>query len=196
MVRSERMRQGVTISILVPVNAVLIAALCALLGACGPIGYVNQVTIKADASVAAAKTAGAETYAPYWYTRALEYLHKAREEAAYADFQAANRFGRRAHEAAVKAEKLTLKRAANPSNKDWMPPPGAPGAPAQTPGKEPGQTPDKKPGPSGRQPPNGDGDGGKPSGASSTSGSKAGTGTGNHDDTAGDPGKPPGEGNP
>ena len=136
MVRSERMRQGATISISVPVNAVLIAALCALLGACGPIGYVSQVTIKADASVAAARTADAQTYAPYWYTRAIEYLHKAREEAAYADFQAANRFGRRAHEAAVKAEKLALKRAADPTSKDWMPPPGAPGAPEPKPGKK------------------------------------------------------------
>lgn len=86
---------------------------------CGPIEYVNTVTRKASTSVAAAKSAQADKYAPYYYTLAVEYLHKAREEAASADYQAANRFGRRSNVAAKKAKELAIKRAADP---DWKPP--------------------------------------------------------------------------
>lgn len=92
-------------------------------GGCGPVGYINQVTRRADASVAAARAVDAERWAPYWYTLAVEYLHKAREEAALADFEAANRFGRRAHEAAVTARTLAVERAARPEDTEWMPPP-------------------------------------------------------------------------
>ena len=78
--------------------------------ACGPIEYVNQVSRKAAAQVEAAQAVQADKVAPYWYTLAVEYLHKAREEAAHADYQAANRFGRRAGEAATKALEITLGR--------------------------------------------------------------------------------------
>src|SRR5207253_1939927 len=56
-------------------------------GGCGPIEYINQVSLKAASSVAAAKQAGADRYAPYEYTAAEAYLHKAREEAGYAEYQ-------------------------------------------------------------------------------------------------------------
>jgi hypothetical protein len=92
-------------------------------GGCGPAGYIHQVTIKADASVAAARAADAERYAPYWYTLAVQYLHRARQEAAMADYQAANRFGKKAHGAAALARKLAIQRAANPEDEDWLPPP-------------------------------------------------------------------------
>ena len=102
---------------------------------CGPIEYVNQVTRSADSAVAAARTAEAETYAPYWWTRAVEYLHQARVEAAAADFQAANRFGRLATEAAEKAREEALRREvpAPPKARDAAPakPPAA--APAKAP---------------------------------------------------------------
>ncbi|HUH04070.1 MAG TPA: DUF4398 domain-containing protein [Kofleriaceae bacterium] len=83
-------------------------------GACGPIEYVNQVTRKASASVEAARAAEADKYSPYYYTLAKEYLHKAREEAASADYQAANRFGKRAEEAADKARAEAIARAGKP----------------------------------------------------------------------------------
>lgn len=89
---------------------------------CGPVRYIKQVTLQADASVAAAKAAGADELAPYEYTLAVEYLHKAREEAAFADFEAAHRFGRRAHEAALEARKLAIRRAADPDDTSWRPP--------------------------------------------------------------------------
>jgi len=77
--------------------------LAALLCACGPITYVRQVHRAADA-VDAARAAHAERYSPYWWTRATQYLHKARELAGHADFQGANRFGRLAADAASVAE--------------------------------------------------------------------------------------------
>ena len=81
----------------------------ALLVGCGPVQYVSQVTRRAAAEVAAAKSAGADRYAPYEYTAAIEYLHKAREEAGYADYQAAIRFGNKAEEHAKKAREIALK---------------------------------------------------------------------------------------
>lgn len=84
--------------------------------ACGPIEYVNQVTRKASAELAAAKAVKADKYAPYHFTLAVEFLHKAREEAASADYQAANEFGRRSSSAAREARKLAIERAGDP---DW-----------------------------------------------------------------------------
>jgi hypothetical protein len=93
---------------------------------CGSVLYVNQVTRKASTSVAAAKAAEADVYAPYHYTLAVHYLHKAREEAAAADSQAANRFGRLSYQAGEKARELAVQRAAEPGDTSWKPPPGAP----------------------------------------------------------------------
>lgn len=70
---------------------------------CGPIVYVNEVTRGAANKVDEAKAAEADKYSPYYWTRAKEYYRKARELAAHADFQAANRYGRLASEAAEAA---------------------------------------------------------------------------------------------
>lgn len=59
----------------------------------------------------AAKAVQADKHAPYWYTLAVEFLTKAREEASTADFQAANRFGRRSAEAARKARAIAIEKA-------------------------------------------------------------------------------------
>lgn len=67
---------------------------------CGPIRYVGDVTRGAQTAVDQARDAQAEKYAPYYWTRAVQYLHAAREDAARADFQGANHFGRLAREAA------------------------------------------------------------------------------------------------
>jgi hypothetical protein len=75
-----------------------------LLASCGPVAYVGQVTLKADDAVDAARVSEAEKYSPYWWTRATQYLHMARDVAAHADYQGANHFGRLATEAAEKAK--------------------------------------------------------------------------------------------
>ena len=82
---------------------VIVACIAALCG-CGPVAYVSQVTFDADSAVAAARAAQAEKYSPYWWTRATQYLHMAREVAGHADFQGATRFGRLATEAAIQAK--------------------------------------------------------------------------------------------
>ena len=74
-----------------------------VLAGCGPIAYVGQVSRDAADKVEHAKQLEADKYSPYWYTRATVYLHMAREVAAHADYQGANRFGRLASEAADKA---------------------------------------------------------------------------------------------
>lgn len=77
-------------------------ALAAAIG-CGPIRYTGRVTRTATREVEAAREAGAATLAPYWYTLAVEYLAKAREEAGEADFEAATRLGDQATAAARRA---------------------------------------------------------------------------------------------
>ena len=78
------------------------------LTACGPTEYIRGVTSTASDRVEKARAAEADKYAPYYWTRAKEYLYKARERAAYADFQGANRFGRLASEAADLAEQAAI----------------------------------------------------------------------------------------
>ena len=71
--------------------------------ACGPIAYVNEVTRRASTSVDAARDAKADKYAPYYWTRATQYLRQARVKAAKSDWEGANRFGRLAAEAGDQA---------------------------------------------------------------------------------------------
>ena len=75
----------------------------ALAAGCGPIAYVQTVPTDAAPAVERARAAQADKYAPYYWTRATQYLHMAREVAAHADYQGANRFGRLAAEAANNA---------------------------------------------------------------------------------------------
>ncbi len=77
--------------------------LTAVTASCGPIAYINQVTRDASTKVDRARSLEAEKYSPYWWTRAVTYLRMAREVAAHADFQGANRFGRLSADAAEKA---------------------------------------------------------------------------------------------
>ena len=114
--------------------AVLTMALTmALVGGCGPIGYVSQVTRTAATAVDEARAVNAVRYAPYWWTRAVEYLRQARVEAAAADFEAANRFGRLATAAAEQARADSIRRAADPKAMDEItaPRPITPSGPAR-----------------------------------------------------------------
>lgn len=93
----------------------------ALATGCGPIAYVNQVTRDASTKVDRARELDAEQYSPYWWTRAVVYLHMAREVAAHADFQGANHFGRLASEAAAKAAEEAEVAARDPSKRPVNP---------------------------------------------------------------------------
>jgi hypothetical protein len=114
-------------------------AVAALGPACGPIGYVTNVR-SASTAVEEARAVNAAKYAPYEWTRAVEYLHQARAEAAMADFEAANRFGRLATEAASKARTDAIRRAADPRLMDEITPPAGagsrPAAPAPDGGRD------------------------------------------------------------
>ncbi len=99
------------------------ALVCAtLLGGCA-IASTGKI-LKGSASVESAERAEAEKYALYELTRAREYLHKAREEWGYSDYEAAEKFADQAKEWAVKA----LDKA---RDRD-QPRPTAPTAPPQT----------------------------------------------------------------
>jgi len=72
--------------------------------------YVSKVTRGASSALESAKAAQADKYSPYYYTLAVEYLAKARDEASRSDFQAANRFGDKARWAAKKAKEEALQK--------------------------------------------------------------------------------------
>jgi hypothetical protein len=86
-----------------------------LLSACGPVAYINQVPRDAAKKVELARQLNAAKFSPYWWTRAVEYLRMAREVAAHADYQGANRFGRLSSEAAEQAATEAEERAHDPS---------------------------------------------------------------------------------
>jgi Domain of unknown function (DUF4398) len=79
---------------------------------CGPVEYINQVGNRAASAVSAAKLAQSDRYAPYEYTAAEEYLHKAREEAGHAEYEDAIEYGRKAEELANRARAITVERLA------------------------------------------------------------------------------------
>ncbi|MBK8481394.1 MAG: DUF4398 domain-containing protein [Proteobacteria bacterium] len=65
------------------------------LAGCGPIGYLQTVTVDARDLVQDAEDAGARELAPYEYHAAWEYLRMAREFGARADFELAIDYGKR-----------------------------------------------------------------------------------------------------
>jgi hypothetical protein len=67
--------------------------------ACGPIKS-TPVLIDADVELSTARAAGAQTTAPYEYTSAEAYLHKAREQAAHSQYELAIANATRARELA------------------------------------------------------------------------------------------------
>jgi hypothetical protein len=70
---------------------------------CGPVEYLSRVSSRAAFALAQAGQEGAEQKAPYEYAKAVEYYHKAREDAAHSDFQTALDWGRRSEGCSRKA---------------------------------------------------------------------------------------------
>src|SRR5687768_7176667 len=73
------------------------AALCAL--ACGPIRSTSTI-VDATAELAAAQTAQGRALSPYEMEAAEQYLHKAREEQSYSDFEVSEALAARARDCA------------------------------------------------------------------------------------------------
>ena len=84
-----------------------LCAAAALLAGCGPVQSTAYL-LDADVQIQAARTAGAERYAPYEWTSANLYLRKAREEVGYSDFQAGVDFAEKASKFANEAREKSL----------------------------------------------------------------------------------------
>jgi hypothetical protein len=95
---------------------VAVLAVAPLLG-CGPVEYISQVGNKAASAVSAAKLAQGDRYAPYEYTAAEEYLHKAREEAGYAEYQDAIEYGKKSEDLANRARAIAVDKQAQAASK-------------------------------------------------------------------------------
>jgi hypothetical protein len=93
-------------------SAGLTAALAC--SACGPIEYLSAVTFDAARVLAEAKVARAAELAPYEYTAAAEYLHKARELGGHARFQEAVGFGKKAKDLGLDARRIARARTFQP----------------------------------------------------------------------------------
>jgi hypothetical protein len=111
--RRRALRRLRRLRTLVPSFVLAASVLSSFLGAgCGPVEYINQVGNKAASAVSAAKLAEADRYAPYEYTAAEEYLHKAREEGGYAQYQDAIDYGHKAEDLANRARAIAVARLA------------------------------------------------------------------------------------
>jgi Domain of unknown function (DUF4398) len=114
--------------LLAPMVVLAVISGAGLLG-CGPVEYMSQVGSKAASAVAAAKEVHADHYAPYEYTAADAYLHKAREEAGYAAYEDAIEYGHKAEELANRARAIALSRLSQGS--ETAPPQAPEGRPSR-----------------------------------------------------------------
>jgi hypothetical protein len=94
-----------------------------LVSSCGPVSYIRQVPYGAGDKVDQARSRLAEKYSPYWWTRAVVYLHMAREVAAHADYQGASHFAQLSSEAADKAIAESEQATRDPSQRPLAPTP-------------------------------------------------------------------------
>ncbi len=74
---------------------------------CGPV-RATAFIIDADVQIQAAKTAGAEKLAPYEWTAANLYIHKAREVVGYSDYEIGVKFAEKASKFANLARENAL----------------------------------------------------------------------------------------
>ena len=88
----------------------LAAAVLAGFVSCGPIQSTAHL-LDADVQLEAARTAQAEMLAPFEWTSANLYLHKAREEVGSADFEQAVTYAQKASSFANAAREVAMKAA-------------------------------------------------------------------------------------
>ena len=95
-------------------RTLLAIALAGAVTACGPIEYITIVTFEASRAVAAAKGVHADRLAPYEYTAAVEYLHKARELGGYSRYHQSVEFGRKSRDFGHQAFELSRGKSQRP----------------------------------------------------------------------------------
>jgi hypothetical protein len=134
--RHRRLPTGVLALVTTKSWTSLALGLCVACAGCGPIEYINQVSVKAAGAVSAAKLAQADRYAPYEFTAAEEYLHKAREEAAYAEYEDAIEYGRKAEELADKGRAISVAKLSQSSASQSATPASEMSKPAPRPASE------------------------------------------------------------
>lgn len=100
-------------------RSLLALPLLALLAGCGPVQSTGAL-IDADVEIEGARAAGAASAAPYEFTSAEAYLHKAREESGYAQYESAITYATRARELAKDARKKAIA-ASNRDQKEGTP---------------------------------------------------------------------------
>lgn len=88
-------------------------ALAPLVTGCGPV-QSTAALIDADVEIEAARAAGAPTTDAYDFTAAEAYLHEAREQAGYAQYEASARFASEARERAAAAKKKAIETSNRP----------------------------------------------------------------------------------
>src|SRR4051812_49535331 len=85
----------------------VLVALAGALAACGPVRSTSNI-LDAEVQIQAARTAGADKLAPYEWTAANLYIHKAREEVSYSDYQAGVDFAIKASKYANEAREKAM----------------------------------------------------------------------------------------
>jgi hypothetical protein len=91
-----------------PVAFLMLLALFTI--GCGPIEYITVVTFEASKAVNEARSSRASELAPYEYTAAVEYLHKAREVGGYSRYHEAVEWGKKARDFGHAATQLARER--------------------------------------------------------------------------------------
>jgi len=122
----------------------VLAALVFASSGCG--GAISSVyIIQGQLALAGARSANAETLAPYEFTSADAYLRKAREAHSYADFEHSLRFARLATVRAQQAKKKALDQNKPLELPPGDVPPGGPPSGAQPPPGQAGEPPPPPP---------------------------------------------------
>lgn len=88
-------------------------ALVGALAGCGPIQSTGYL-IDADVQIEAARTAGAERYAPYEWTSANLYFEKAKDKVGYSEYEVAVDYAQKASRFANEAKARAIRSAERP----------------------------------------------------------------------------------
>ena len=88
----------------------VLVALAGALAGCGPVRSTRDI-LDAEVQIQAARTAEAEKLAPYQWTAANLYLHKAREAVSYSDYESGVEFAAKASVCANEAREEAMKAA-------------------------------------------------------------------------------------